>query len=294
MKKINTTALIGILVGVVAAACLICGIIIFFATRNNGEPSKATADTAAATTAATTFATAAPSTAPAQPATTGNTSVNATNSTDTATDSTDAPSDNVPDDMRALLSAAGYDENSLNAVGAGQLIVVNSSGTSAQISFYQQSNGKWVNDPSLSCSGFVGSEGTVTVMSEQISGTPKGLYSIGSAFYQYGAPDTGLNSFQITDQTYWIDDPDSQFYNQRVEGTDNQDWKSAEHMSTISGYKYGFVINYNMPAEYNKGSAIFFHIGGRPTQGCVAASEDMVLAYLAKLNASENPYILVI
>ncbi|MGN1126474.1 MAG: L,D-transpeptidase family protein, partial [Ruminococcus sp.] len=153
----------------------------------------------------------------------------------------------------------------------------------------------WSKDENLSCSGFVGTEGTVTDMSEQISGTPKGFYPIGEAFYIYDAPQTKLNTFQITQNTNWIDDPDSAFYNQRVEGTENQDWNSCEHMIDYAdSYAYGFVINYNMPAEYNKGSAIFMHIGSVPTQGCIATSTENILAYLSKLDCALNPYILII
>ena len=172
-------------------------------------------------------------------------------------------------------------------------MVVISQGSAARISLYENTGAGWTEDAALNCSGFIGAQGAVTEMSEQVSGTPVGLYSIGEAFYQYNQPVTGLNTFAITEDTYWVDDPDSAYYNRRVIGAENRDWNSAEHMMDIEGYKYGFVIDYNTAAEYNKGSAIFFHIGYTPTQGCVAASEDMVLAYLAKLSADRNPYILV-
>ena len=165
--------------------------------------------------------------------------------------------------------------------------------TNASISFYTCIDGLWVKDDTLSCYGFVGRQGTVDNMSEDISGTPKGLYSIGSAFYRNNTPETRLNVFEITQDTYWIDDPDSKFYNQRVEGTSEKDWDSAEHMIDYSNYDYGFVINYNMPAQYNAGSAIFFHVGYAPTAGCVAVSEDMVLQYLKNLDIAKNPYILI-
>ena len=64
-------------------------------------------------------------------------------------------------------------------------------------------------------------------------------------------------------------------------------------MNDYSTYDYGFVINYNMPAKYNAGSAIFFHVGYKPTAGCVATSEEMVMQYLIKLNKAKSPYILI-
>jgi len=199
----------------------------------------------------------------------------------------------LPENLQTLLTESGYSAGTLNELEIGQLVIVESSGTTAEISMYEYTAKGWQEDGRLHCEGYVGMEGTVSEMSEQVSGTPIGLYSIGSAFYQNDPPATGLQKFAITDDTYWVDDPNSAYYNQRIIGTENMDWSSAEHMCEIPGYKYGFVVNYNMPAEYNKGSAIFFHIGSVPTQGCIATSEEMVLAYLAKLSADSNPYILI-
>lgn len=297
--KTNTGKLIGILIGVIAIALLASSVVIFTVSRCSSSDSNDTSATDPSTTAATLPATpdAATTVSPSDPAaSTGGTSSTegsgATDSTGASSNPSDASEPTVPDELSALLEQSGYSAESIQ--GSGQLIVVNASGTSAEISFFEKSAEGWKRDDSLTCAGYVGVEGTVDNMSEQISGTPKGLYSIGSAFYQDSAPDTGLDSFAITGDTYWIDDPDSEYYNQKVVGEENRDWNSAEHMSEIPSYRYGFVINYNMPAEYNKGSAIFFHIGYSPTQGCVAASEDMVLAYLGKLSAAQSPQILII
>ena len=200
-----------------------------------------------------------------------------------------------PEDMMVLLDNGGISTSTLSKSNCSQLVVVNSNGTSADIMFYECNEYQWSKDENLSFSGFVGTEGTVSEMSEQISGTPKGFYPIGEAFYIYDAPQTKLNTFQITQNTNWIDDPNSAFYNQRVEGTENQDWSSCEHMIDYAdSYAYGFVVNYNMPAEYNKGSAIFMHVGYVPTQGCIATSTENILAYLSKLDCSLNPCILII
>lgn len=199
----------------------------------------------------------------------------------------------LPEKLDTILTETGNSAETLAELEIGQLVVVASSGTTAEISMYERTAEGWIENSNLNCTGYVGIEGTVSEMSEQVSGTPVGLYSIGSAFYQNDLPATGLQKFAITDDTYWVDDPNSAYYNQRVIGTENMDWNSAEHMCEIPGYKYGFVVNYNTPAEYNKGSAIFFHIGSMPTQGCIATTEEMVLAYLAKLGADSNPYILI-
>lgn len=198
-----------------------------------------------------------------------------------------------PEELTYLLALQGQGYEALRNSDCDQLVTVTADSTNATINFYSCVDGLWVKDDSLSCHGFVGQQGTVEQMSEDISGTPKGFYSIGSAFYRNNIPETKLDVFAITQDTYWVDDPDSKFYNQRVEGTSNKDWDSAEHMIDYSNYDYGFVINYNMPAQYNAGSAIFFHVGYAPTAGCVAVSEDMVLQYLKNLDIEKNPYILI-
>ena len=172
----------------------------------------------------------------------------------------------LPEKLDTILTETGNSAETLAELEIGQLVVVASSGTTAEISMYERTAEGWIENSNLNCTGYVGIEGTVSEMSEQVSGTPVGLYSIGSAFYQNDPPATGLQKFAITDD---------------------------KHMCEIPGYKYGFVVNYNTPAEYNKGSAIFFHIGSMPTQGCIATTEEMVLAYLAKLGADSNPYILI-
>lgn len=213
----------------------------------------------------------------------------------TADASTEAPAAlTAPDTMTEILAQGGTSLQQLSDIGCTQLVTVSSSGSSAEIRFFGCENNTWTADDSLTCSGFVGRNGVTADMHEGGNASPFGLYHIGDAFYIYDQPFTGLNSFQVTSDTYWVDDPDSSHYNQHMEGTAEKDWNSAEHMIDIDGYRYGFVIDYNTAAAYGKGSAIFFHISSNPTAGCVGTSESNVLAYLSKLNASANPFILIV
>lgn len=225
-----------------------------------------------------------------------NESSNSSSDSSSSNPSSNQSNSNANDSFASLLSAGGITTDTLNERNTNQLIIVNSSGSSATVYFYEKTNNQWKNDSDLTASGYVGSSGTTDSPSEGKSATPKGLYSVGDAFYQSDKPNTKLNSFKITENTYWVDDPDSKYYNMKVEGNSNKDWDSAEHMSEIGSYKYGFVINYNMnPIKKGAGSAIFFHIShGSPTAGCVSVSEDKVLSYLSKLDKSKNPYILII
>lgn len=198
------------------------------------------------------------------------------------------------DPLTVFLEQGGITFDDLEKKNCSQLIIVCADGTYAQIHFYSRGSGQWTEVSSLSCSGRVGRSGASSQKQEGDGTTPTGLYSIGSGFYIHSAPQTGLDLFQVTQDTYWVDDPDSQFYNQRIEGTENKDWDSAEHMIDYSAYRYGFVVDYNLTAEYNAGSAIFFHIGNSSTAGCIATSENMVLAYLAQLDKTQRPHILIL
>lgn len=208
---------------------------------------------------------------------------------------TQAPAElTAPGKMTELLAQGGSSLQQLSEIGCRQLVTVSSSGSSAEISYFSFADNTWIADDALTCNGFVGRNGVTSDMHEGGYASPFGLYHIGDAFYINDQPSTGLNSFQITSDTYWVDDPDSSHYNQRMEGTAERDWNSAEHMIDIDGYRYGFVIDYNTAAEYAKGSAIFFHISYVPSAGCVGTDESSVLAYLSKLDASANPYILIV
>jgi len=213
---------------------------------------------------------------------------------ETTEEPTEAPEPADPDPLTVFLERGGVTFGDLEKKNCSQLIIVTADGTYADIHFYSRSSGQWTEVSSLSCSGRVGRSGVSSHKQEGDGATPTGLYSIGSGFYIHSAPDTGLDLFQITQDTYWIDDPDSQFYNQRIEGTENKDWDSAEHMIDYGTYRYGFVVDYNLTAEYNAGSAIFFHIGSSSTAGCIATSENMVLAYLAQLDKTQKPHILIL
>lgn len=201
----------------------------------------------------------------------------------------------APENMVNLLVQNDNSLDSLSEIGCKQFVTVSSNGSNAHIDFYELKENEWVLDEALSCDGFVGANGVTTDMHEGGYASPKGLYPIGDAFYIYNKPETGLSTFEVTNETYWVDDPDSKYYNKRVEGISDKDWNSAEHMiDYAAAYEYGFVIDYNPDAVYNAGSAIFFHISYSSTAGCVGTDKDMVLQYLAKLDSTKNPYIIIL
>ena len=200
-----------------------------------------------------------------------------------------------PEALTAMLKRSLVSYEQLAGVDCRQLIVVDAKQEKASISMYVcGENGLWT-DTGLTTEGCVGENGVSRESYEGSRMTPAGVFPIEEAFYIEDKPETGLPTFQITENTYWVDDVESELYNQRIELAGEKTWKSAEHMIEYpDAYKYGFVVGYNMnPVEAGRGSAIFFHIGDHPTLGCVATSEEMVLAYLKKLDETMHPFIVI-
>ncbi len=205
-----------------------------------------------------------------------------------------------PQELIDMLKRYGYkiDYN----VSGDHLIVVDTSKSTAKIYLYQKSkSGYWWNvigdNEPITEKGYIGEKGSSFVISEGSEQTPGGIWWMGKAFYTDDKPNSTYSMFQITEDTYWVTDSNSKFYNQRVEGTEEKDWTSAEHMITMSKqYKYGIVINYNTsPAKAGAGSAIFMHCGDSPTAGCVAVPENVMKTIIEWLdeNSVANIFITV-
>ena len=196
------------------------------------------------------------------------------------------------DALDSAMDRAGITAEALGS--SSQILLVESAGTRATIYFYEKNDaGTFICDQSMTASGWVG-KGGVGAAAEYKPVTPFGLYPIEEAFYTGNKPATGLSTFRITPDTYWVDDPSSRYYNQRVVGTADRDWDSAEEMY-VSPYRYGFVIGYNrVNIVPGAGSAFFFHVYAQPTDGCVGTNEAAVLSILSKLDASKNPRILIV
>ncbi|MDQ1145576.1 glucan-binding YG repeat protein [Bacillus sp. SORGH_AS 510] len=127
-----------------------------------------------------------------------------------------------------------------------QLILVTTLGYStynAKIRTFEKFDNKWYEK--LNISGYIGKEGFAATMKEGAKKSPRGKYTIGTAFGRYPNPGTKLPYRQITNDDVWVDDPASTLYNTWQKDSENLGrWSSAEKMN-ISAYNYGFVINYN-------------------------------------------------
>lgn len=176
--------------------------------------------------------------------------------------------------------------NNLSAsANHNQLIIVSANGSRADVSMYgKTSSSTW--ETIVSASGFVGMEGVGTA-SEYASRTPAGIFSLSLAFGVNSNPGTSLPYTHVDSSHYWVDDPDSAYYNQFV-STDNisPDWSSAEHIVDYPGpYAYAIAIDYNTSCVKGAGSAIFLHCSnGRATYGCVSVPTQTMITILNNIN----------
>lgn len=175
---------------------------------------------------------------------------------------------------------------------SNQLILVISSSTNCKVFCYEKKDDNW--GLVFGSDGIVGKNGTTDSKCEGDYCTPKGLYSLGFAF---GTEPLEVNMEYrlINNNCYWVDDPQSQYYNQWIE-TSEKNWNSAEHLIDYpQSYHYGIVINYNTaPIVSYAGSAIFLHcMTGTYTAGCVAIPESDMIYILNWLSSVDNPIVII-
>lgn len=202
-----------------------------------------------------------------------------------------------PEELTKYISDYGYDYDNMNF---DHLIVIDTEDSKGTVYCYQQAeNGYWWNiagdGKPLTTECYIGENGADFVLTENSKKTPLGFYQLGEGFYIDDKPSTTYPMFKITDDTYWVDDPKSKYYNQKVEGTANKDWASAEHMiSDTQAYKYGLVINYNTnPVDTSAGAGIFMHCMDKATSGCVGVPQDIMKTILEWLDKDSNAYIFI-
>lgn len=161
-----------------------------------------------------------------------------------------------------------------------QIITVVASGSSANVKFWEKSNGSW--KQVFNVNGRVGSQG-VGAADENHSRTPRGAYSLGHAFGTSN-PGTSLSFRQITNRSYWISNVNDPQYNTWQERSSSN--RADEHMASYpTQYRYGVVINYNTARTPGAGSGFFLHCSnGAATAGCVAIPTENMRTVLQKLN----------
>ena len=166
-------------------------------------------------------------------------------------------------------------------------------GSAAELVMYEKHGQKW--EVIRRTSGVVGRNGVSAESCEGDFRTPQGIFPLGFAFGTEQMHDLHLE-YRVADaDCYWVDDPESAYYNQWVE-SDTVQWNSAEHLIDYPrAYHYAVVIEYNMsPVVPYAGSAIFLHCQtGNHTAGCVAIPEEEMLRVLKWLDSDKHPMIMI-
>jgi L,D-peptidoglycan transpeptidase YkuD (ErfK/YbiS/YcfS/YnhG family) len=128
---------------------------------------------------------------------------------------------------------------------------------------------------------------------------PAGIFRLGSAFgYAPEAPATRLPYIPLSREMVAIDDPQSRYYNQLIDRSKVHpiDWHSAEKMILSDDrYKWGIVIQHNVPARPGAGSCIFLHVWKDPetsTTGCTAMPEGALLNLMQRLDPALHPLLI--
>ncbi|MBR0429155.1 MAG: S-layer protein [Lachnospiraceae bacterium] len=171
-----------------------------------------------------------------------------------------------------------------------QLITVattNTTTTDATVSYYiKQSDGSWKNV--FSVAGHVGVDG-IGQASEYMSRTPVGLYHFSKAFGRNADPGSNIPYTQVDANDYWVDDPDSTYYNQFVSADNGEEaeWNSAEHiLSAGDSYNYVLALDYNSACTPGAGSAMFLHCyAGVPSQGCITIPQEYMVQLLQNISS---------
>lgn len=191
----------------------------------------------------------------------------------------------------SLLEEAGYEESLLSG---DQLIVADTYGTEADLYRFERMDGVWT-DIGEPIHAWIGNSGLSWEKQEGDGTTPGGLYRLGHGFGNEYPEEVYIDYRTVTEESYWVDDPDSAFYNTWVEGTEEQDWVSAEQLSAYpEEYAFAVVIEYNTDEPvYAAGSAIFLHCGWTPTAGCVAVERKEMLEILSWLRSESGAEILI-
>jgi len=187
--------------------------------------------------------------------------------------------------------------------GISQVVLVSTSKRSSRtavISFYEKKKGVWKKVYS-NMNGVVGKNGITAKKKEGDGKTPKGVYSLTTAFGTSAKPSGVELPYTKTNRYhYWIDDVKSKDYNKMVyyRGNPDKKWKSYERL-THKLYSHAVVINYNRkttPIVKGKGSAIFLHTKEATTKytlGCVAMYKDSLIKVMKRLDPDLRPHIII-
>lgn len=169
------------------------------------------------------------------------------------------------------------------------ILVVGGEGSDATVSYHtKESDQAWTEV--FTTPAVYGRNGSTGEKKEGDGKTPNGTYSFTMAFGLNEDPGSVLPYHKIQKGDYWVDDSDSEYYNQLVSTNSvRKTWKSAEKMWTQAPYyNYGLALNYNVDCVAGKGSAIFLHCTGSVkdsgSAGCIRIPEELMKQLLQSVD----------
>ena len=205
--------------------------------------------------------------------------------------------------LEKWMTVEGLTWEDLDRRDCDQLVLVVSQGNTDCTTItncYERSTESWQPvDNFCNLRGYTGSGGIAHNRQRGTRKSPAGLWALGSAFGLREPPENlQLPWRAITEDSDWVGDAESPFFNTWQERTADSTWNLAdsEHLADFDQtYTYACVIEFNTPPYVvpERGFAIFFHVSDHPTTGCVALEEVDFVEVLRWLNPHRNPHILI-
>ena len=155
------------------------------------------------------------------------------------------------------------------------LVVRGQGGASVRVAYYREESGAW--SQVFGTEGVWGLNGCTDDKREGDKKTPCGVYHFNQAFGILDDPGAVLPYHKVTEDDYWVDDPDSRHYNRMVNASQvEKDWNSAEHLIQVSPYyNYALSLTYNEEAVPGEGFGDLSPLhggGGIPAPAAASAS----------------------
>ncbi|MEY9841065.1 L,D-transpeptidase family protein [Streptacidiphilus sp. EB103A] len=186
-----------------------------------------------------------------------------------------------------------------------QVITVKATGSYATVTAWQHQGHSWI-PRYTTTQARVGANGITdgTTRHQGTDTTPTGTYTITQGFGVGANPGTKMPYHQVTSADWWVEDPQSPYYNQMrtaAQGgfplTETGDLGSEHLINYPTQYHNALVINYNMnPAVPGRGAGIFLHDLGPqagPTAGCVALPTTVITQIMQWINPAQHPIIAI-
>ncbi|HEY1973438.1 MAG TPA: L,D-transpeptidase family protein [Pseudonocardia sp.] len=184
--------------------------------------------------------------------------------------------------------------------GTNQLVTVLVSGagaTSGQLQAWRRSGSGWTSalGPVRVKVGTAG----VGPTHEGLNRTPRGTFTLPSAFGRQANPGTKMPYRKVTSSDWWVSDPGSPAYNTYrhcAPGSCSFNEQDGENLGQAgASYDYAVVIGYNVsPVRAGAGSAFFVHVdAGARSAGCVETPRASVIALLRWLDPAQHPRITI-